>query len=103
MLPVHSPHCITQQGQHFLGVRHLSGKPVDPIFPNVFRYTFDLNVDVELAEACCDEAHALGLTTKMMRNSKFRVDYGTITTLHMMRPQWDSRSSASRRITHPIT
>ena len=25
----------------------------------------------------------------MMRNPNFRVDYGTITTLHMMRPQWD--------------
>ena len=25
----------------------------------------------------------------MMRNPNFRVDYGTITTLHMVRPQWD--------------
>ena len=25
----------------------------------------------------------------MMRNPRFRVDYGTITTLHMIRPQWD--------------
>ena len=25
----------------------------------------------------------------MMRNPNFRVDYGTITTLHMIRPQWD--------------
>ncbi|GIS24357.1 MAG: hypothetical protein CM15mP125_0440 [Gammaproteobacteria bacterium] len=24
-----------------------------------------------------------------MRNPEFRVDYGTITTLHMIRPQWD--------------
>ena len=31
----------------------------------------------------------MGLTTKMMRNPGFRVDYGTITTLHMIRPQWD--------------
>jgi len=31
----------------------------------------------------------MGLTTKMMRNPNFRVDYGTITTLHMIRPQWD--------------
>ena len=89
VLLVHSPHWITQQGHHFLGVRHLGGKSVDPIFPNIFRYTFELDVDVELAEACAAEGARLGLTTKMMRNPNFRVDYGTITTLHMMRPQWD--------------
>ncbi len=89
VLLVHSPHWITQQGHHFLGVRHLGGKSVDPIFPNIFRYTFDLEVDVELAEACAAEGTRLGLTTKMMRNPNFRVDYGTITTLHMIRPQWD--------------
>ncbi|MCB1746715.1 MAG: tRNA U-34 5-methylaminomethyl-2-thiouridine biosynthesis protein [Gammaproteobacteria bacterium] len=89
VLLVHSPHWITQQGHHFLGVPHLRGKSVDPIFPNLFRYTFELDVDVELAEACAAEGAALGLTTKLMRNPHFRVDYGTITTLHMMRPQWD--------------
>ncbi|MGH8245975.1 MAG: tRNA U-34 5-methylaminomethyl-2-thiouridine biosynthesis protein, partial [Gammaproteobacteria bacterium] len=82
-------HWITQQGHHFLGVKHLRGKSVDPIFPNLFRYRFELEVDVELAEACCEAASHMGLTTKMMRNPNFRVDYGTITTLHMMRPQWD--------------
>ncbi len=89
VLLVHSPHWVTQQGHHFLGVPNLSGKSVDPIFPNLFRYSFELNVDVELSEACCEEASAAGLTTKMMRNPEFRVDYGTITTLHMIRPQWD--------------
>lgn len=89
VLLVHSPHWITQQGHHFLGVEQLSGRSVDPIFPNIFRYDFSLNVDVALAEACCREAAAMGLTTKMMKNPKFRVDYGTITTLHMIRPQWD--------------
>jgi len=89
VLLVHSPHWITQQGHHFLGVKHLSGKSVDPIFPNLFRYNFELEVDLELAEACCANGAALGLTTKMMRNPNFRVDYGTITTLHMIRPQWD--------------
>ncbi len=89
VLLLHSPHRIIQQGHHFLGVKELSGKSVDPIFPNLFRYTFDLDVDVELAEACCDQAREAGLTAKMMRNPKFRVDYGTITTLHRIRPQWD--------------
>jgi 2-aminophenol/2-amino-5-chlorophenol 1,6-dioxygenase subunit beta len=89
VLLVHSPHWITQLGHHFLGVPELRGKSVDPIFPNLFRYDFALNVDVELAEACCAEARASGLVAKMMRNPNFRVDYGTITTLHMIRPQWD--------------
>ena len=89
VLLVHSPHWMTQQGHHFLGVPHLSGKSVDPIFPNIFRYQFELDVDVALAEACCNEGAKLGLYTKMMRNPNFRVDYGTITTLHMIRPQWD--------------
>ena len=89
VLLVHSPHWVTEQGHHFLGVNRLSGKSVDPIFPNLFRYSFELNVDIELAEACCKEAQDLGLTSKMMCNPKFRVDYGTITTLHMIRPQWD--------------
>jgi 2-aminophenol/2-amino-5-chlorophenol 1,6-dioxygenase beta subunit len=89
VLLVHSPHWTTQVGHHFLGVPRLSGKSVDPIFPNLFRYDFALDVDVALAEACCEEARAAGLVAKMMRNPNFRVDYGTITTLHMMRPQWD--------------
>jgi len=89
VLLVHSPHWTTQLGHHFLGVPHLKGKSVDPIFPNLFRYDFELDVDVELAEACCAEARNAGLVTRMMRNPRFRVDYGTITTLHMMRPQWD--------------
>ena len=89
VLLVHSPHWVTQLGHHFLGVPQLRGKSVDPIFPNLFRYNFELEVDVELAEACCAQARELGLVGKMMRNPNFRVDYGTITTLHMMRPQWD--------------
>ena len=89
VLLVHSPHWTTQVGHHFLGVPRLSGKSVDPIFPNLFRYDFALDVDVALAEACCEEARSAGLVAKMMRNPNFRVDYGTITTLHMMRPQWD--------------
>ncbi len=89
VLLVHSPHWITQVGHHFLGVPRLAGRSVDPIFPDLFRYDFGMDVDVELAEACCEEGRKLGLVTKMMRNPKFRVDYGTITTLHMVRPQWD--------------
>ena len=89
VLLIHTPHWITSVGHHFLGVRHLSGKSVGPIFPNLFRYDFSLEVDVELAEACCEEGRKAGLVTKMMRNPNFRVDYGTITSLHMMRPQWD--------------
>lgn len=89
VLLVHSPHWVTQLGHHFLGVPHLVGKSVDPIFPNLFRYSYDLHVDVELAEACCKHAREMGLVSKLMRNPKFRVDYGMITSLHLARPQWD--------------
>ena len=89
VLLVHSPHWITTVGHHFLGVSRLKGKSVDPIFPNLFRYNIALEVVGERAAAGAAEAEALGLTAQMMRNPNFRVDYGTITTLHMVRPQWD--------------
>ncbi len=86
---VHSPHWQTIVGHHFLGVPKLSGLSVDPIFPHLFQYKFGLDVDVELADACIEEAKAEGLIAKKMTNPKFRVDYGTITSLHMMNPDWD--------------
>jgi 2-aminophenol/2-amino-5-chlorophenol 1,6-dioxygenase subunit beta len=89
VLLVHSPHWITSVGHHFIGVEHLAGRSVDPIFPNLFRFDYSIKFDVELAEACCEEGRRAGLQTKMMRNPRFRVDYGTITALHMIRPQWD--------------
>lgn len=89
VLLVHSPHWNTQLGHHFLGVPRLQGKSVDPIFPNLFRYTYDLNVDVELARLACKYAQEEGLVSKLMTNPRFRVDYGTITSLHLARPQWD--------------
>jgi 2-aminophenol/2-amino-5-chlorophenol 1,6-dioxygenase beta subunit len=89
VLIVHSPHWQTVIGHHFLGVREFHGLSVDPIFPDIFRYKYDLTVDVELAEAIAAEAREAGLITRMMRNPNFRVDYGTITSCHMMNPEWD--------------
>jgi 2-aminophenol/2-amino-5-chlorophenol 1,6-dioxygenase beta subunit len=89
VLVVHSPHWRTVVGHHFLGVPHFESVSVDPIFPNLFRYHFELDVDVELAEAIHDAARAAGLVTKMMRNPAFRVDYGTITSCHLVHPAWD--------------
>jgi len=86
---IHSPHWRTQIGTHFLGCPSFKSVSVDPIFPHLFRYHYDLKVDVELAEAICNKAKEKGLLTKMMRNPDFRVDYGTITSCHMTRPQWD--------------
>ena len=89
VIVVHSPHWKTVVGHHFLGVPHFQGLSVDPIFPNLFRFNYDINVDVELAEAICETGAAQGLSTKMMRNTAFRVDYGTIIACHMVNPAWD--------------
>jgi 2-aminophenol/2-amino-5-chlorophenol 1,6-dioxygenase beta subunit len=76
-------------GHHVLRVPRLSGLSVDPIFPHLFRYRYDMDVDVELADAIHDEARAGGLLAKKMENPRFRVDYGTIVSLHLLNPSWD--------------
>jgi 2-aminophenol/2-amino-5-chlorophenol 1,6-dioxygenase subunit beta len=88
-LVVLSPHWQTYIGTHFLGVEHFKSLSVDPIFPNLFRFHYELSVDVALAELMEAEARSAGLVTKMMRNPDFRVDYGTIVSCHMTRPEWD--------------
>lgn len=89
VLVVHSPHWRTRIGHHLLGVPHFQNISVDPIFPNLFRYHFDFDVDVPLAEDIAQRATEKGLVTKMMRNPDFRVDYGTIAACHMAWPAWD--------------
>ncbi len=89
VLVVLSPHWQTYVGTHILGVPSFKSLSVDPIFPNLFRFHYDLTVDVDLGEAIHGEAKARNLTTKMMRNPDFRVDYGTIVSCHMLNPSWD--------------
>lgn len=86
---VHSPHWRTRVGHHFLGVPRIQSLSVDPIFPNLFRYEYDIKVDVDLARAIQDRGAKAGLTTKMMENPDFRVDYGTIAACHLVNPKWD--------------
>lgn len=83
-----SPHWQTYVGWHFLAVPHFDSLSVDPIFPNLFRYHYALDVDVELAGALHDAAAAEGLVTKKMENPDFRVDYGTIVSCHLTDPTW---------------
>lgn len=89
VLIVHSPHWRTMVGTHFLGLPHFKSLSVDPVFPNLFRFQYDLNVDVDLSKAIHDEAQSMGLTTKMMMNPDFRIDYGTIISCHLTNPAWD--------------
>jgi len=86
---VHTPHWQTYVGTHFLGVPNFKSLSVDPIFPNLFRYSYDLSVDVELSRAIHDTAAQAGLHVLMMENPDFRIDYGTITSCHLVRPEWD--------------
>lgn len=86
---VHTPHWRTVVGHHLLGVPEFKGLSVDPVFPHLFRYQYDLKVDVELAEAIAAEGKAQGLETALMRNPRFRVDYGTIISCHLTHPEWN--------------
>ena len=89
VIVIHTPHWQTFIGTHFLGVEKFKSKSVDPVFPNLFRYDYDLNVDVKLSREIHDMAEKDGLHVKMMENSDFRIDYGTITSCHLTRPEWD--------------
>jgi 2-aminophenol/2-amino-5-chlorophenol 1,6-dioxygenase beta subunit len=89
VLVVHSPHWRTFVGHHFLGVPHLESLSVDPVFPNLFRFHYKTDVDVELSEAIHAAAADAGLVVQMMRNPQFRLDYGTIASCHLIHPAWD--------------
>lgn len=86
---VHSPHWMTVVGHHVLRVPRLHGLSVDPIFPHLFQYRYEMTVDVELADAIYEEARREKLVAKKMTNPSFRVDYGTIGSLHLLNPAWD--------------
>ena len=89
VIVVLSPHWQTYVGTHFLGLPRFESLSVDPVFPNLFRYRYAIDVDVPLSRAIHDEAAAAGLVTRMMVNPDFRVDYGTIVSCHLTRPAWD--------------
>jgi len=89
VLVVLSPHWRTYVGTHVLGIPQAKSVSVDPVFPHLFRYHYDLKCDVKLAESIHDEAKKSGLEMKMMRNPDFRIDYGTIVSCHMANPDWD--------------
>lgn len=89
VLLVHSPHWMTTIGHHVLGLEHFKGLSVDPIFPHLFRYNYDLRVDVELSLEISKCIEKRGMITKVMRNPDFRIDYGTICSLHLINPKWD--------------
>ncbi len=86
---VHSPHWTTIVGHHLACVPTLKGRSIDPIFPHLFQYDYSMKVDTELAQLVYEEAQKLDLIPNLMRNPNFRVDYGTIVSLHMLNPNWD--------------
>ena len=88
VLMVHSPHWRTNVGTHIIDVPRLKSLSVDPIFPNLFRYKYDIEFDTQLAQALHAEAKANDFKTYLMQNKDFRVDYGTIVSCHMLDPEW---------------
>lgn len=89
VMVIHTPHWQTHVGHHFLAVPELKGISVDPIFPNLFRFNYDVKVDVDLAKAFADEGKRAGLVTQLMKNPAYRLDYGTIISCHLMNPKWN--------------
>ena len=89
VLVIQSPHWRTQVGTHFINLPELKSLSVDPIFPNLFRFHYDMKFDQELTQAIEREASSSGLVTQMVTNKHFRVDYGTIVSAHMVNPRWD--------------
>ena len=61
VIVVLTAHWQTYVGTHFLGLPHFKSLSVDPIFPNLFRFQYDLTVDVALAEGICSRAADAGL------------------------------------------
>lgn len=88
VMMVLSPHWRTYVGTHVLACPRFQGLSVDPVFPHLFRYRYDLKVDVDLAEGLAAEAEKAGYPMKLMRNPDFRVDYGTIVSCHLADPTW---------------
>ena len=88
-LVIFTPHWQTYIGTHFLGLPHFKSKSVDPVFPNLFQFNYDLGVDVELSRALHDATKEAGMVTMMMENQDFRIDYGTIVSAHMLNRDWD--------------
>jgi 2-aminophenol/2-amino-5-chlorophenol 1,6-dioxygenase beta subunit len=86
---VHSPHWKTISATHILACEHFSGLSVDPNFPHLFRFQYDLSVDVGLAKIIHERCQAAGLETELMLNPDFPVDYGTIISCHLLNPSWD--------------
>jgi 2-aminophenol/2-amino-5-chlorophenol 1,6-dioxygenase beta subunit len=89
VIVLHAPHWITMVGHHVNCVPNPRGFSVEPIFPHLLRYRYDFRTDVELAEAIADQASDDGLVTRKLRTEGVRVDYATITALHLLNPDWD--------------
>lgn len=89
VLLVHSPHWMTVVGHHVLGLERFKGLSVDPIFPHLFRFSYDLKIDVDLSMLIAEEGKNEGLITKVMKNPDFRIDYGSITSCYLTNPTLD--------------
>lgn len=89
VLMILSPHWRTYVGTHVLCYPSFKGLSVDPIFPHLFRYHYDLKVDTDLATQMKNIADDYRFPMKLMTNPDFRVDYGTIVSCHLANPKWD--------------
>ena len=80
---------MTVVGHHVLGLPHFKGLSVDPIFPHLFRFNYDVKVDVDLSLLIHEEGKKAGMQMKVMKNPDFRIDYGAITSMYLSNPAFD--------------
>ena len=92
VLLAHSPHWITQQGHHFLGIRNLNGKSVlqglhvDDNWHEYGDLPFDMKIDVEFAELALKKTAEAGIKAKSVDYDHFPVDTGAIIASNFLNP-----------------
>ena len=86
---IFTPHWQTYIGTHFLGLPEFKSKSVDPVFPNIFRYNYDIKVDVDLAEKMRREG--IGTRNNYQDDEKSGTSELTITITWCphAQPDWD--------------
>ncbi len=89
VLLVQSPYWLTHVGHHVLGLSRMEGFSVDPFFPHLFRFGYDVTIDAELSHLIADEGRKEGLMMKVMKNPDFTLDSASLASAYLVNPAFD--------------